>query len=639
MLNSGRLDFAQRHPLGGFYEAQAESLLDLRWDVPEEALGTEAFVVDGKAYQYQGPVPALLRLPVVALTDRYDGRLTQLSMLGAFAVTLLFASRLSWQIRRLFGSDGPVTRGEAIAAGGFILFLGTGSSLLFLAGQAYIYHEAILWGVALALAAYDALVRHLSDGSSRALVWTGVFASLALLTRASVGLGPVLALGSVVGLRATRALWTKRRPEWRRLLGLSAACVVPVLLYASVNQAKFGTFFSVPISAQVASEVDPTRAEFIRENGDSFFGLQYAPTAVLQYLRPDALALERQFPFVDFPALAESIGEVRFDRIDRASSVPATMGWMVVLAAIGVAGVARRRPRETRAAAATLGPPVLGALLALGVTVTIGYIAQRYLADFIPLLVLVSLVGLHHLSARTRQGAPWSRPMAVVLGLAALVGCYVNFSLGLLYERQYGFVPEAVRAELIAWQLNVDAVLPGDQSPRLRSTRAAGSLPRSADEGELVVVGECAGLYQFDGEIWRPVERTNATGRFRFELRLADAAPNARYELVGGGSGDDRRSLVLERRSDERVAFVFRSPGSPAVAGRAHEINPDVPFVFDVVMDRRLNALLVVAEGRPLFGRLYAAPDDRLRVGTDLPGELVDRPLEAPVCQELVKRR
>jgi len=304
-----------------------------------------------------------------------------------------------------------------------------------------------------------------------------------------------------------------------------------------------------------------------------------------------------------------------------------------------VAGVARRRPRETRAAAAALGPPVLGALLALGVTVTIGYIAQRYLADFIPLLVLVSLVGLHHLSARTRDGAPWSRPMAVVLGLAALVGCYVNFSLGLLYERQYGFVPEAVRAELIAWQLNVDAVLPGDQSPRLRSTRAAGSLPRSADEGELVVVGECAGLYQFDGEIWRPVERTNATGRFRFELRLADAAPNARYELVGGGSGDDRRSLVLERRSDERVAFVFRSPGSPAVAGPAHEINPDVPFVFDVVMDRRLNALLVVAEGRPLFGRLYAAPDDRLRVGTDLPGELVDRPLEAPVCQELVKRR
>ncbi len=92
MLNVGRLDLTQRHPLGGFYDAQAQSLLDLRWDVPEGALGTEAFMVDGKSYQYQGPVPALLRLPVVALTDRYDGRLTQLSMLGAFAATMFFAT-------------------------------------------------------------------------------------------------------------------------------------------------------------------------------------------------------------------------------------------------------------------------------------------------------------------------------------------------------------------------------------------------------------------------------------------------------------------------------------------------------------------------------------------------------------------
>ncbi len=644
MLTAGRLDLTQRHPLGGFYDAQAESLLDLHWDVAPEELATEAFVVDGKAYEYQGPVPALFRLPIVALTDRYDGRLTQISMLAAFAVTMVFASRLSWQIRRLFGSGGPVTTGEAIAAGGFMMLLGTGSALMFLAGQAYIYHEAIIWGVALALGAYDALVRHLSGGSRRALLWTGVFASLAMLTRASTGLGPVLAVGVVIGLRAVGALRGRRQPERRRPvwpptmpLGLVAAAVVPLLLYASVNHAKFGTFFSVPVSAQVASTVDPTRAAFLRENGDSFFGLQYLPTAAVQYLRPDALALERQFPFVDLPTPAKSFGGVRFDRIDRASSVPASMPWMVVLGAVGVGALIRRRRSHPRAAAA-LAPPLLGALLALGVTITIAYVAQRYLGDFIPLLVVAGLVGLHDLVRRGREGGAWARTVGVVVALTALVGCYVNVSLALVYERQYGFVSESLRAELIAWQLDVDRTLPGDQAPRLRSIRAGGALPRSVGGGDLVVVGDCDGLYQFDGDTWRPVERTNTTGRFRLELRLTDVAPGVRYELVREGQGSAQRTLALETRPNRRVVFVFTSPGSRAATGAAHEIGVDEKFVFDVVMDRRLNMLQVVVDGRVLLGRLYNAPDDHLRVA-DLPGRLVNRPLEAPVCKELVRGR
>ncbi len=639
MLGAGRLELTQRHPLGAFYDTQAASLLDLHWDVPTGSLGVEAFVVGGKSYQYQGPFPALLRLPVVAVTDRFDGRLTQLSMLAAFAVTMVFVSRLSWQVRRLLGPGGPVTPGEAVAAGGFILLLGTGSSLMFLAGQAYIFHEAILWGVAWALAAYDSLVRHLSERSPRALALAGVFASLALLTRASVGLGPVMALAAVVGLRSFMALRARRRPDWRELLGPAAACLLPLVLYAYVNHAKFGTLFSVPVSAQVASRTDPARADFLRENGDSFFGLRYLPTTALQYLRPDALTFERQFPFVDFPPLAESVGEVRFDRIDRASSVPATMGWMVLLGVIGVTAVVRRRAGRTRTAAAALGPPLAGALLGSAVILPYGYIAQRYLADFIPLLVVSSLAGLHHVSSRVRSGAPGAGVLAAALVLVALAGVYVNFALGLRYQRQYGFVPERVRAELIAWQLDVDGMLPGDQAPRLRSIATARALPRSAEEGDLVAVGRCAGLYQFDGDIWRPVERTNATGRFRLALRLTDPAPNARYELVGGGSGGDRRSLSVAPGPNGRVAFVFTSTGSRVVVGNAYKIDPDEPFVFEVVMDRRLNQLSVVSDGRTLLGSLYAARDDRLQVATLIPGDLVNRPLATPVCDELVGRR
>src|SRR5438132_6222343 len=47
-----------------FYDAQAQSLLQGRIDVPAQAIDREAFVRQGKFYGYFGPTPALLRLPL-----------------------------------------------------------------------------------------------------------------------------------------------------------------------------------------------------------------------------------------------------------------------------------------------------------------------------------------------------------------------------------------------------------------------------------------------------------------------------------------------------------------------------------------------------------------------------------------------
>ena len=101
MLAIGRLDLLHSGVLSGLYDAQAHRLLEGHWDVPLDKLGFEAILVDGKTYMYFGPWPAVLRLPIAAVTDRLDGELTQLSMIGAFAVLLLATSRLLWRVRRL----------------------------------------------------------------------------------------------------------------------------------------------------------------------------------------------------------------------------------------------------------------------------------------------------------------------------------------------------------------------------------------------------------------------------------------------------------------------------------------------------------------------------------------------------------
>ena len=112
MLAIGRLDFLQSHGLDGFYDAQADAWLDGRWDIPHERLGFEAFIVDGKAYEYFGPFPALLRLPFAAF-DSFDGRLTQVSIFVAFVVFMVATSRLLWRVR---GSPGGRPHSRAPSA-------------------------------------------------------------------------------------------------------------------------------------------------------------------------------------------------------------------------------------------------------------------------------------------------------------------------------------------------------------------------------------------------------------------------------------------------------------------------------------------------------------------------------------------
>src|SRR5262249_2914335 len=113
MLAVGRLDLLQSGVLSGLYDAQAHRLLAGHWDVPLDKLTFEAFLVHGKTYMYFGPWPAVLRLPIAALTDRFDGELTQLSMIAAFVVLLVATSRLLWR-----GGGGPPPRPPGAGGGG-----------------------------------------------------------------------------------------------------------------------------------------------------------------------------------------------------------------------------------------------------------------------------------------------------------------------------------------------------------------------------------------------------------------------------------------------------------------------------------------------------------------------------------------
>jgi hypothetical protein len=515
ILFVGRAELADQRPAGDFYDAQARALFDGQWDLPPEVLSIEAFEVDGRSYTYFGPVPALLRMPVLAVTDSLDGRLTQLSMLGAFGVVMLGVSQLSWRVRLLVRGEALVHRREAVITALFVFGVGAGSVATYLASQAVVYHEAILWGIAWSLLAFHALLGFLARPGRRALAWTSLFVSLAVLTRASVGVGPLAALAAVVGVVAIARFrgqddrvpglvrWATpgvvRRPPARLVGAAVIALLVPVGLYAGVNQAKFGEPIRLPLEKQVFSEVDPARQAALADNDGSLFGLRFVPTTALQAVRPDALSFQRYAPWVSFPRSApDVIGGATFDTLDESSSATATMPLLVVLGVLGSVVVVRGRPSEDDVGVGVLRLPVLGALVGFAATLTIAFVAHRYLGDALPLLLLTSLAGLH--TCGRRFGGPRTAG-AVAVGVAFLLlgtwGVLANVALALDYQRVIAPVDPELRYDFVGFQ----AALPAE--PRVRFTTA---LSDNGQRGDMTVVGDCDALLWSDGHQWYLLE-------------------------------------------------------------------------------------------------------------------------------------
>lgn len=544
----------QRQYYDNFFDLQARAFLDGRWDVPAGSVGFEGFLIDGRTYVYFGPWPALLRLPLLALTDRFDGRLTTLSMLLAMVVLAVATYRLSMTVRAFVRRDAAVTRREVVATAALAVAVLTGPPL-WLASSAVVHHEAIFWGLAFTVAALDAAGRWLLRPSGLRLCAVGALGAAALSSRQSVGLAVVAALAlvlvdaSIGRLNATRA---RRRVEASPRLpigSVAVVCAVLLVVAAIPNLARFGNPVGPPMDRQIETSAFAERREFLAANDGAYFGLQFVPTTLLQYARPDALDLRVDFPWVDYPRGGPTVvGDVTFDDLDWASSVPATMPVLVVLAVPGVAWFVRAARR--RGPGRSLAALWLGTWAAAGGALTIGYVAHRYLADLMPIVLLPALAGTHLLLARDPSAKrSWRRAGTAALAAALAFGAWTTIALGVEYQRERGkIVPEEWRAELMRWR----ADLPGGRPHVITVPAGQPTLPEAAD-GTLAVVGDCLGLYVRVGDTWRGVDRGPGAGVYDIRVDLdglEDLPPGQRAPLVSFGDGADASVVALTRLPD-----------------------------------------------------------------------------------------
>jgi len=177
------------------------------------------------------------------------------------------------------------------------------------------------------------------------------------------------------------------------------------------------------------------------------------------------------------------------------------------LGVVGLVGIFGRPLDATRASLRALRLPVVGAAVGTVGVVAIAFVANRYLADFLPLLVLAALAGFHLLNASWRTWRPSRRRLAAVgLGVLALFGLWVNVGLALVYQRELRpSAPISMREEVSCRSAAPRRRPVRRPSPEVTRRRR---FPRLGPPGALAIVGDCAALYQSDGNEWQAVERS-----------------------------------------------------------------------------------------------------------------------------------
>jgi hypothetical protein len=412
---------------GNFYDYQALSLLQGRLDVPREALSDEAFVFEGKNYGYFGPTPALLRLPLVAAKIGF-GKLSRSFMVLSYVACLAAAYALLIHVARLAtGRQSWPSRFEVVL---FTAMLGLGTTLFFLASRAYIYHEAILCGVAFALWGSYFSLRYLAEPHRR--WWLGAVACgvLSVHARPPVGLFALSIIGCAALAVADRALasssaagaGTKLRATLKPFM-VAVLAGIGVLSFNGLSYLKFRSFEGAPLRYHV--QYNPGRLARIESR--NFHASNFRFNFDGYVWRPD-FVFRPTFPyFFLLGGNSDRYPGTKMDLVEPVTALPHTMPALVFLAVAGGAFAFWRWPDARRPllviAAAAL--PMSAALF------TAVAMSQRYTADFCPVLLLLAAFGLQ---AFNLLRAKWLRAVhATVTALTAL-SILITLAITLHYE-------------------------------------------------------------------------------------------------------------------------------------------------------------------------------------------------------------
>jgi hypothetical protein len=448
-LSGGKM--TQLTPYSRFYDMQADAFLAGSTALLEEPPAQLAELADpydwqqregftylwdatyfnGKYFLYWGPVPALLAsaLKLARPMVVEDQVLVLLFVVGLAAV---FAALLS-VLRKRFSPSAP---GWTVFA--FTLMSGFSTPVFWLVNRPSVYEAAIAACQFFLFLGLYAVVKGLL-ATRRQWAWmllAGITLGAAVGSRASV-LFVVLLLFAVTAWQ-----FVKRLAHNRVCLASLAALTLPLAAFAVglawFNYARFGSVFETGLRYQLTGN-------FMGGEETLLYSAWYVvPNLILALLQPFKNTAE--FPFLKAVSNPHWGGMIRAAthnyNVEPSSGILRTLPvlYVLLLPAIRVWKRFWCWLHEKPASSASASPLprwlwvmlIGGPALAFAVTVSFMMKTMRYLADFVPLLLLLTAV-LTLSEIERYRGRVWQRKLLlatlVVLGLAGvMIGLLINFT-------------------------------------------------------------------------------------------------------------------------------------------------------------------------------------------------------------------
>ena len=364
----------------------------------------------GKLYLYFGVTPALLLFwPWVALTGHY---LFQRYAVAIFCVVGFLAGAAL--VRALWRRYFPEVGAGVVAAG--MLALGLASGVPIMQQRAEFYEAAVSCGYALIMLALGAVWLALHDAPRRG--WWLTAASLAL--GLAVGARPFLLLGAPILLVPLAQAWRQPSPTGPRRLpwSLLVAALLPLVLCGLglmlYNYLRFDNPLEFGQRYQLAAQ---------RQDTGRLFSLHYLWFNFRVYFL-EPVQWSRRFPFVGdivAPAVPPGHGVVE-DAFGALTNIP--LVWL----ALAVPLAWRGRAAEARTALRGFVAAVAMLFVACASVLCLFYLnCIRYEVDFLPVLVLLAVIGILGVE-RVLAGRPRWR-LAARAGWGLLLAFSVAFNL------------------------------------------------------------------------------------------------------------------------------------------------------------------------------------------------------------------
>jgi hypothetical protein len=584
-----------------FYELQARAMFHGHLHLANGAIGIEGFVHDGRTYTYFGLFPSIIRMPILLLTSSLDNKLSALYMLLAWLLTGTFASLLLWRVRFLVRGDSLMGRTEATGYGVLMATLMGGTVWMLLAATPFVFNEDIAWSICLTVGSIFALLGVIERPSWGRVVASGMLILCANLDRATTGWACVVG----AGLIAFWFLLGRGGHENRRwFIPVLAAGVIPLIISCAVNYSKFGVLFGVSNFDQVWTHINAYRRRFLAANHNAEEGTIFVPTNIVTYFRPNGLSLSGVFPYITLPTSPPTaLHGVLFDRLYRTSSLPASTPLLFLLGIWGLATAFRPKAvgKVARTRLLLLASGSAGAALLLW-----GYIAPRYLGDFVPFLVLASAVALADIfrrlegrKRRLRVGSLAAIAVVALFSITANVGTAVVPNEEWDTTQVLNFVQaQKTLSDLTGHPLGSNVV-------------RGNSLPPWGPAGQLYVIGNCSGLYISNGENYSTVpsqqyERTTwmtvelgepFQHTFRLNVESPKSVGTETVPLVRAGKYTVVVTLMPTTDAHRVLLFFGVNGGAKTVQGPRFQVDAGTAHSLVVTTDPEKHQAVASVDG------------------------------------------